>query len=147
MVVWHSPCKSRTLPGASNQKPPSKDGGFHFCSFRSVLPGQGESCEVGRAAAVCDLPVAVRRRGARPMMAGQAPRIMDGYPPPEAAIDLLSLIFRSVVASNPSGQLPHCNVGQGCCMGATGVERGNVSELLAAVGQEHRAIAQRDFLQ
>src|SRR5690348_7036986 len=117
MVVWHSPCKSRTLPGASSQNPRRKTGVFIFVLSAASCPGRTNHARVGRATAVCDLPVAVRCRGARPMMAGQAPRIMDGYLP-EAAVDLLSLIFRSVVASNPSGQLPHCNVGQGRCMGA-----------------------------
>src|SRR6185437_1252074 len=30
MVVWHSPCKSRTLPGASNENPRRKTGVFYL---------------------------------------------------------------------------------------------------------------------
>src|SRR6185437_11559549 len=39
MVVWHSPCKSRTLPGASNENPRRKTGVFFCRTARWVRSG------------------------------------------------------------------------------------------------------------
>src|SRR5690606_5725515 len=33
MVVWHSPCESRTLPGTQHEKPRSSSGVFYYLKF------------------------------------------------------------------------------------------------------------------
>ncbi len=37
MVVWHSPCESRTLPGTQHEKPRSMSGVFYCLKFITFI--------------------------------------------------------------------------------------------------------------